>query len=60
MNANIASRTSSVASAIAAQTFRDTDSETGRAMFADRLRALSHARATLNDTRWTTCPCRNW
>jgi PAS domain S-box-containing protein len=43
----------SMVSAIASQTFRNTDIETGRTVFADRLRALANAHDILNDTRWT-------
>ncbi|WP_237061354.1 sensor histidine kinase [Loktanella sp. M215] len=40
-------------SAMASQTMRNTDIETGRTVLADRLRALAHAHDILNDTRWT-------
>lgn len=39
--------------AIASQTLRNTDIETGRTVFNDRLRALAKAHDILNDTRWT-------
>jgi PAS domain S-box-containing protein len=40
-------------SAIATQTLRNTDIETGRATLNERLRALSKAHDILTDTRWT-------
>ena len=40
-------------SAIASQTFRNTDIDTGRTVFNERLRALAKAHDLLNDTRWT-------
>lgn len=39
--------------AIASQTLRNTDIETGRRVLSDRLRALAKAHDILNDTRWT-------
>lgn len=39
--------------AIASQTLRNTDLETGRKNFNDRLSALAKAHDILNDTRWT-------
>lgn len=43
----------SMVSAIASQTLRNTDLETARTTFTDRLRALAKAHDILNDTRWT-------
>jgi two-component sensor histidine kinase len=40
-------------SAIASQTLRKTDIETGRTVFNERLRALAKAHDLLNETRWT-------
>ncbi len=40
-------------SAIASQTLRNTDLESARAVFADRLKALATAHDILNQTRWT-------
>lgn len=40
-------------SAIATQTLRNTDIETGRTVLNERLRALSKAHDILTDTRWT-------
>ncbi len=39
--------------AIASQTFRNTDIDTARATFNERLRALANAHDILNSTRWT-------
>ena len=40
-------------SAIASQTLRNTDIDTGRAVFTERLRALATAHDLLNETHWT-------
>lgn len=44
--------------AIASQTFRNTDIETGRKVFSERLRALGKSHDLLNDTRWTDASMR--
>jgi len=44
--------------AIASQTFRNTDIESGRKVFNERLRALAKAHDLLNDTRWTEASMR--
>lgn len=43
-----------IVSAIASQTLRNTDIETAKAVFADRLQALAQAHDILNSTRWTS------
>lgn len=48
----------SMVGAIASQTMRNTDLETARAVFGERLRALANAHDLLNKTRWTNAMMR--